>query len=465
MKKLMLGVSLFSFLLVINLGQRSHAQDVTVSFQMFYDNLSPYGEWVYDPDYGYVWVPNEEGDFRPYGSRGYWAMTDFGNTWVSDDPWGWACYHYGRWTYDPYYGWVWIPGYEWAPAWVSWRYGNGFCGWAPLGPSVSISMGYNCPESWWVFVQPTYMYRRDCFNYWRGPSYNRTYIRQTTVINNYYVDNSTRVRYNYGPRREQVERITHQPVQVYSLSHNSRPGAPVIAGNRLNVYRPRVDRGTRENARPQEVIQAPRQIGRPQAANNMDRGRQPQFRQDIRQNPAMRQQMDRGRQNQQLDYQRQQEIDRGRQDQQRDMQRQQQTERDRQQQQRNNDMQRQQQMERDRQQQQRNNDMQRQQQMERDRQQQQRNNDMQRQQQMERDRQQQQRNNDMQRQQQMERDRQQQQRNNDMQRQQQMERDRRQQEQRVNEQRQQPQRYEPRQQQPQQQQAPRQQEDHARRGR
>ena len=32
---------------------------VSVSFQTFYDDLSPYGEWVNDGSYGYVWVQYE----------------------------------------------------------------------------------------------------------------------------------------------------------------------------------------------------------------------------------------------------------------------------------------------------------------------------------------------------------------------------------------------------------------------
>src|SRR5579883_2551035 len=82
---------------------------VSISYQEFYDELSPYGQWVEDPSYGYVWVPYVDDDFRPYYTRGHWVMTEFGNTWVSDYNWGWATFHYGRWTYDDYYGWVWIP--------------------------------------------------------------------------------------------------------------------------------------------------------------------------------------------------------------------------------------------------------------------------------------------------------------------------------------------------------------------
>src|SRR5207253_5554393 len=54
-------------------------------------------------------------------------------TWVSYEPWGWVPYHYGRWALDPGYGWVWLPGTGYAPAWVYWMYGPSSIGWAPMG--------------------------------------------------------------------------------------------------------------------------------------------------------------------------------------------------------------------------------------------------------------------------------------------------------------------------------------------
>src|SRR5882757_3247585 len=101
---------------------KTSAQDEGyVSYQTFYDDLSPYGEWVNDAQYGYVWVPNVDQGFQPYYTDGRWVMTEYGNTWVSDYTWGWAPFHYGRWTYDEYYGWIWLPDTEWGPAWVTWR--------------------------------------------------------------------------------------------------------------------------------------------------------------------------------------------------------------------------------------------------------------------------------------------------------------------------------------------------------
>src|SRR5690606_13311957 len=63
---------------------------VGVSLQVFYDELLPYGDWVHDPVHGYVWIPYAENNFQPYATNGYWVMTPYGNTWVSNYEWGWA---------------------------------------------------------------------------------------------------------------------------------------------------------------------------------------------------------------------------------------------------------------------------------------------------------------------------------------------------------------------------------------
>src|SRR4029453_8442307 len=98
----------------------------------FYDELAPYGEWVHVSGPGWAWVPYDTpAGWRPY-QVGHWIFTDYGWTWVSDESFGWAFYHYGRWHMDPGYGWVWVPGTEWGPAWVAWHEGGGYVGWAPL---------------------------------------------------------------------------------------------------------------------------------------------------------------------------------------------------------------------------------------------------------------------------------------------------------------------------------------------
>ncbi|MGH2565197.1 MAG: DUF6600 domain-containing protein, partial [Ginsengibacter sp.] len=82
-----------------------------VTYQTFYDDLSPYGTWIDYPGYGSVWNPGIDGDFRPYDTNGYWIYSDMGWAWQSGYDWGWAPFHYGRWLYDDMYGWLWVPGY------------------------------------------------------------------------------------------------------------------------------------------------------------------------------------------------------------------------------------------------------------------------------------------------------------------------------------------------------------------
>ena len=99
--------------------------------------LSPYGQWVDVPDYGLVWRPYPSvvgADFTPYGTEGHWVYTNAGWLWSSGYSWGWAPFHYGNWVYAGG-GWAWIPGRVWAPAWVQWRSGGGYTGWAPMGPA------------------------------------------------------------------------------------------------------------------------------------------------------------------------------------------------------------------------------------------------------------------------------------------------------------------------------------------
>jgi uncharacterized membrane protein YgcG len=97
------------------------------------DALDANGSWIYAPAYGgWCWRPRVANSWRPYYD-GYWSGVGGCLTWVSYESWGWVPYHYGRWAYDSAYGWVWLPGPAYAPAWVYWIYGPSYVGWAPMG--------------------------------------------------------------------------------------------------------------------------------------------------------------------------------------------------------------------------------------------------------------------------------------------------------------------------------------------
>lgn len=109
------------------------------AFDDFYEPLEPYGDWFESDGYGSVWQPDASyvsNGWAPY-TNGSWGYSDYGWTWASNDPFGWACDHYGRWLYISRHGWVWVPGRQWAPAWVSWRTCDTHIGWAPLPPCAS----------------------------------------------------------------------------------------------------------------------------------------------------------------------------------------------------------------------------------------------------------------------------------------------------------------------------------------
>ncbi|MGB7024708.1 MAG: DUF6600 domain-containing protein [Candidatus Acidiferrales bacterium] len=116
-------------------------------------DLDGHGHWENVPDYGQVWVPDQDSGWAPYRD-GQWVWEPYyGWTWQSNESWGWAPYHYGRWFV---YGgnWAWWPGpvgvyggwgYNpiWSPAYVSFfGWGDGFdvgfgfgnIGWLPCGP-------------------------------------------------------------------------------------------------------------------------------------------------------------------------------------------------------------------------------------------------------------------------------------------------------------------------------------------
>src|SRR5579883_1043011 len=111
---------------------------------MFYDSLAPYGNWVDVAGYGRSWQPTAvvvNAGWRPYFDCGHWVYSDCGWYWLSDYSWGWAPFHYGTWFRHAHLGWCWVPGRVWGPSWVSWRYNDHYCGWAPLPPGISLAVG------------------------------------------------------------------------------------------------------------------------------------------------------------------------------------------------------------------------------------------------------------------------------------------------------------------------------------
>ncbi len=235
----------------------------------YYDYLTPYGIWVRNPPYGYVWIPRDVSyKWRPY-SRGHWAWTDYGWTWMSSERWGWLVFHYGRWGWERNLGWFWVPDTVWAPAWVAWRWGDLYIGWSPLPPGIEFRPAWglrrrdlNIPSHYWNFVRGRYFLDR---------SLDRLilpYERNVTIINFTVFNTDISVRnnrtYNEGLDIEHVRRATNQVVTKYALKDASRPDASRIAGREAIIYKPSLSRD--EGATPREYVEKEKAVERVEPA-------------------------------------------------------------------------------------------------------------------------------------------------------------------------------------------------------
>lgn len=223
--KIRATLRILGLIVSVNLGTLRASADLEVSASVqihakaeFEAPLTSYGTWVEVGSYGRCWRPGRVAvEWRPYCS-GEWVWTDCGWYWASDEPWAWACYHYGWWVYDSSCGWVWVPGIDWAPAWVSWRVGGGFIGWAPLPPQGRFFTHHPNPDLF-VFisagrfaepVRPSSVILK-----------NTTIISRTSEIGgvrrearNFAGVGSQRVMVNQGPGVEMIQKATGKAISA-----------------------------------------------------------------------------------------------------------------------------------------------------------------------------------------------------------------------------------------------------------
>ena len=164
-----------------------------------YEDLDDYGRWHEVAGYGNVWTPSAvPGDWAPYRYGNWTYVSPWGWTWVEQEPWGFAPFHYGRWA-SVEGSWCWVPGPVvvavrpvYSPALVAFVGGGGFSigigvgggggvGWFPLGPGEVFVP--------WYRTSPRYVENVNVTN-------TRVNVTQVTnVYNNVTVNHVTNVTY------------------------------------------------------------------------------------------------------------------------------------------------------------------------------------------------------------------------------------------------------------------------------
>jgi hypothetical protein len=199
-----------------------------VSLDGFQAQLAPYGTWIQVPGYGLCWQPAvavTDLSWRPYFNQGHWIYADTGWSWQSDYSWGAIVFHYGRWSRFNAH-WVWLPGYDRAPAWVCWREADGYCGWAPLPPSATYKAGlglffdghlaldvdFGLGRDVFTFVAYDHFWDHDLHPYLLPHDRLEVVFRGSKMANGYRMDHGRFVIEGLG--RDHIAALTHRDVKA-----------------------------------------------------------------------------------------------------------------------------------------------------------------------------------------------------------------------------------------------------------
>src|SRR5712692_2276826 len=252
MRRILLTAILLTGMLAVFASRPASASvSWSVSITSFHETLAPYGRWVVARGYGEVWIPARIAvGWEPYWD-GEWIWTDYGWTWISYDPWGDIPCHYGTWVWVDPYGWVWVPGTVWAPAWVTWAWTDDYIGWAPVPATfVLASSGYSgpavvAPPARYVFV-PANQFVGVNVQAVRVPvSQNSVILTRATKATRFRVSGGI-VRATADPPLAFVQRVSGKRIERASVDKlKTRPSsisAAHISGKSIRVVAPARER-------------------------------------------------------------------------------------------------------------------------------------------------------------------------------------------------------------------------------
>jgi hypothetical protein len=168
-----------------------------------------------------------------------------------------------------------VPGEDWGPAWVDWRYSDDYVGWAPLPPD-DLLVAYRDDPIYWSFVRPRFLLAPRVFTVFVPARERIVIIRRTRIVNRtVIVDRDRRDRDRDGRRGRVavnpgiepgiIARATGKPIRAAKVE------PAVLRGTKVDGAR-EVDPGEGRRARasvkqsdtvikPTDKVERPKELG------------------------------------------------------------------------------------------------------------------------------------------------------------------------------------------------------------
>ena len=224
----------------------AHITYQPITINHIYPRLQPFGRWHVHPRHGNVWMPHasrRDPHWRPYAQNGQWFYTGDGWHWQSNYQWGGTTFHHGRWFWESdRNGWLWVPGREWSPAWVTWRDHGDNIGWAPIPPTASVSptptpssratgtsgvhIDYSLDSNHFTFVPKADFLAENPLDFVLSTEDSIIAFQQSRSRDRIVITNQRRWA-NLGIRREEMSQAIGNPIEI-------------VAVDLRNPYQPRV---------------------------------------------------------------------------------------------------------------------------------------------------------------------------------------------------------------------------------